>query len=346
MDTWILKKTRAAAFRRVIAWGVALAGGLLLATSDRRYIDNFLHGPYTLGAAELDAIADVETTPRYYARVSGSRVIDTGLREYSVKTNAGVETSRSESGGYYALVVGDKFLIFKTGGAADASKVVEGRLMPWPSELESEMFGSKEMQALRSRFYSFYVQNGSFHVVGYWVIVGALVFVGLLLWKGRPAWRHWRDPSSHPLVARTQPWGDPLGVAVEAERDFEAPQLKGGNGWRVGNKYLVASTFFGFDVLRLQDLLWGYKKVTKHSINFIPTGKTYEAILACYGGSAVITGKEQHVNDILAFAGQRAPWAVFGYSQELATHFNKQTQDFAAAVEQRRREWEQKGGRG
>jgi len=64
-------------------------GGLLVVTSDRRYIDNFLHGPYTLGAAELDAIADVETTPRYYARVSGSRVIDTGLREYSVKTNAG-----------------------------------------------------------------------------------------------------------------------------------------------------------------------------------------------------------------------------------------------------------------
>src|SRR6266850_3773432 len=301
MDTWIHKKTRAASVRRVVAWGVALVGGLLLATSDRRYIDNFVHGPYTLGAAELDAIEDVTTTPRYCARVSGSRVIDTGLREYSVKTSAGVETSRSESGAYYALVVGDKFLIFKTGGGGDAASVVEGRLVPWPSELETEMFGSKEMQALRSRFYPFYVQNGSFHVIGYWVIAGALVLAGLLLWKGVPAWRHWRDPSSHPLLARVGKWGDPLGVAVEAERDFETPYLKGGNGCGVGDKYLIQSTFFGFDMLRLQDLLWGYKKITKHSVNFIPTGKTYEAIVACYGGTATIPGKEKKVHELLAF---------------------------------------------
>jgi hypothetical protein len=345
MDTWILRKTRAASLRRVVAWGVALVGGLLLATSDRRYIDNFLHGPFTLGAADLDAIADVTTTPRYYARVTGSRVIDTGLREYSVSTTAGVETNRSESGGYYALVVGDKFLIFKTGTSADAANVAEGRLVPWPSELENEMFGSKEMQALRSRFYPFYVQNGSFHVVGYWVIAGALVLAGLLLWKGVPAWRHWRDQSSHPLLARTRSWGDPLGVAVEAEREFENPHLTGGNGWRVGDTYLLRSTLFRFDVLRLHDLLWAYKKVTKHSVNFIPTGKTYEAILSCYGGTAVITGKEPRVEEILAFVQQRAPWAVLGYSAEVATLFNKKTQEFAGAVEQRRREWQEKGGR-
>ena len=344
METWILKKIRAVSWRRVIAWGVSLVCGLLVATSDRRYINNFVRGPFTLGAAELDTIDDVETTPRYYARVSGSRVIDTGLREYSVKESANVQTSRTESGAYYALVVGDKFLIFKTGAGADVSSVVEGRLVPWPSELESRVFDSKEMQALRSRFYPFYVQNGSFRVVGIWAIVGILVFGLLLVWKGLPAWRYAQDPSDHPLLSRMQPWGDPLAVAVEAERDFEAPRFKGG-GWRVGDKYLVQSTLFAFDVLRLQDLLWAYKKITKHSVNFIPTGKTYEAILACYGGTAVIKGKEKQVEEILAFAQQRAPWAVLGYSAEIDTFFNKKTQEFAGAVEQRRREWQDKGGR-
>jgi hypothetical protein len=343
MDTWIVKKIRAVSVRRVIAWGVSLVAVLFLATSDRRYIANFLHGPYTLGAADLDAIADVTTTPRYFARVSGSRVIDTGLREYSVTTSAGVEKSRSESGAYYALVVGDKFLIFKTGG--EESSVAEGRLAPWPSELENELFDSKEMREIRSQFYPFYVANGSFRVGGYWVIGLGLVFVGLLVWKGVPAWRHARDPSSHPLLTRTQSWGDPLGVAVEAERDFSTPHVTGGGGWRVGDKYLVQSAFFTFDVLRLQDLLWAYKKVTKHSVNFIPTGKSYEAILACYGGTAVIKGKEKRVEEILEFAQQRTPWAVLGYSAELATLFNKKTGEFAGAVEQRRREWQEKGGR-
>ena len=59
-----LKKTRAVSFRRVVAWGVGLVGGLLLVTSDRRYIDNFLHGPYTLAAADLELtsqdIAEIE----------------------------------------------------------------------------------------------------------------------------------------------------------------------------------------------------------------------------------------------------------------------------------------------
>ena len=342
MDTWILKKIRAVSLRRVVAWSLGLVAGLLVATSDHRYIHNFLRGPFTLGAADLDSIRDVTTTPRYFARVSGSRVIDTGIREYSVRTSGGVETGRSESGAYYALVVGDKFLILKASG--DVSSVAEGKLAPWPSDLEAEVFDSKEMRALRSRFYPFYVADGSFRVAGYVVIVCALAFAGLLVWKGVPAWRYAREPSSHPLLARTQPWGDPLGVAVEAEREFGTPHFTGG-GWRVGDKYLIRSTVFAFDVLRLEDLLWAYKKVTKHSINFIPTGKTYEAILACYGGTAEIKGKEPRIEEILAFAQQRAPWAVLGYTEEIATFFNSKTQEFAGAVEQRRREWQEQGGR-
>ncbi len=345
METWIVKKIGAASWRRVVAWGVTLVAGLLLVTSDRRYIDNFLHGPYTLGAAELNAITDVTTTPHYFARVSGSRVIDTELREYSVSSSAGVEKSRTESGAYYALVIGDKFLIFKTGSGADVSSVVEGRLMPWPSELEGEMFDSKEMKDLRSRFYPFYVQNGSFRIVGVWMIAGTLAFALLLAWKGVPAWRYARDPSDHPLLARTQAWGNPLSVAAEAEREFAAPRFKGGGGWRVGDKYLVQSSLFTFDLLRLEDLLWAYKKITKHSVNFIPTGKTYEAILACYGGIAVIKGTEQSVEGLLAFAKERAPWAVIGYSAEIQQFFNTKRQEFAGTVEQRRREWQEKGGR-
>lgn len=335
METWILKKIGAVSFRRVIGCGACLVFGVWIVTSNTRYFDNFVNGPFTLGAAELDTIDDVETTPRYFARVTGSRVIDTGLREYSVSSRNGVETGRSESGGYYALVIGEKFLIFKS--RENATSVAEGRLAPWPSALEREMFDSKEMKELRPRFYSFYVENGSFRVYGYWTIVGAIVFAALLAWKGRPAWRHWRDPSAHPLVARMAPWGDPLGVAVLAEREFDAPRFRAG-GWRLGDTYLMRSTTFAFDVLRTRDLLWAYKKVTKHSYNFIPTGKSYEAILTCYGGSAVVKAKEKVVDAILTFAHQRAPWAVIGYSDELAGLFNKKQSEFVAAVEQRRAE--------
>lgn len=61
----------------------------------------------------------------------------------------------------------------------------------------------------------------------------------------------------------------------------------------------------------------------------------------CYGGAAEVKGREKMVDGILAFAAERAPWAVFGFSKELEKLFNKNTQDFCAAVEQKRCDWAQ-----
>ena len=219
-----------------------------------------------------------------------------------------------------------------------------GELAPWPSGLADQMFDSKEMRALRRRFYPFYVSNESFRLAGYIVIGLALVFAFLFVRQAVPAWRHLRDPSAHPLTTRMAPWGDPLGVAVVAEREFDSPRHKGGDGWRVGDTYLVRSTLFRFDVLRLQDLLWAYKKVTKHSINFIPTGKTYQAILTCHGGTAAMSGREKRVDEILAFAQQRVPWAVLGYTAEIAALFKNNAPEFARSVEERRSAWERQAG--
>jgi uncharacterized protein DUF6709 len=336
METWVLKMIRTAALRRVIAWGVVLAGGVLLFVSNARYVGNFVRGPFALDRAALDSIGDVGAAQRYFVRVTPERAIDTDIREYTTHTNAGVETSREVTGAYYALVLGDRLLITKTDG--EAPTVAEGSLEPLPADVESHLFDSKEMQAIRPRFYSFYVNNESFRLPGYIAIAVVLVLALLLVKIAAPAWRYYREPESHPLLQRIASWRvDPLGVAVEAERDFNTPRFKEGNGWRVGEKYLIRSAFFTFDLLRLTDLLWAYKKVTKHSVNFIPTGKTYDAILVCYGGSATIKAKEKRVEEMIRFAGERAPWAVIGYSAEVATLFAKDIRAFTAAVESRRR---------
>ena len=50
------------------------------------------------------------------------------------------------------------------------------------------------------------------------------------------------------------------------------------------------------------------------------------------------TAPEAKVRDVLAYAAGRAPWAVVGYTKELAEQFNKNTQQFCRAVETKRRE--------
>jgi hypothetical protein len=329
---------RARCVRRATAWGLALGCTILFAIAQYRYISNFLMGPFHFGQPELESITDVSTAPRYFARVTGSKAIDTGIQQITVRKRGGVETGRSVSGAYYALVVGDRLLVVKSG--AGALTTVEGELMVMPADLERQLFSTPGMEAIRSRFYPYYLNDVAFRLPGYIAIAVVLIFGFLLVKYGLPVWRYLQDPSSHPLARRLTSWGDPVGIALEAKREAGSPRYKGG-GWLVTDKYLIQWTLFSFDLLRLSDLLWAYKRVTRHSVNFIPTGKTYGAVFACYGGGAEVKGPETTVDSVLTFAAERAPWAVFGFSEELSKLFSQETQDFCAAVEQRRHEWVQ-----
>ena len=327
---------RARCRRRVTAWGLVLACALLFALAQHRYIRNFVAGPFDLGQADLDAISDVATAPRYFVSVTGARAIDTGIQEITTRKRAGVETSRSVSARYYVLVLGDRLLVVK--GSEGTPTTAEGALTAMPASLQRQLFDTPRMEAIRARFYPYYLDGASFRLPGYFAIAAALVLLVLVVKYAWPAWRHLQEISSHPLVKRVASWGDPVGTALEARREAGSPRHQGG-GWLVTDKYLIQSTLFTFDLLRLSDLLWAYKRVTKHRIYFIiPTGKTYAAVLACYGGSAEVKGPETKVDSILAFAAERAPWAVFGYSDELNKLFQEKTPDFCSAVEQRKRE--------
>lgn len=334
MDTWVHQRIRTICRRRVVAWCLVAGGALLFALGQHRYISNFIRGPFDFGQAELDTIEDVSAAPRYFVRVTGSRLIDTGIQRITTKKRAGVE-SRSVSATYYALVVGDRLLIVKR--SEGAATMAQGELIAMPEDLQRHLFNTPQMQAIRGRFYPYYLDESAFRVPGYIGVAVALILAVLLIRYGRPAWRYAQDAASHPVVKRAASWGDLIGTAVEARREADSPRYRGG-GWRVTDKYLIQSAPFAFDLLRLSDLLWAYKKVTKHSVNFIPTGKTYACVLACYGGTAEVTGREKDVDSLLSFAAERAPWAVFGFTDELSRAFRQKTADFCAAVEQRKHE--------
>ena len=333
MDNWIQQMVRAMCRRRVVAWSLLLGCAILFALGQQRYITNFLSGPYEFGQAELDMIGDVSSAPRYFVRVTGSKAIDTGIQQITTRTRHGSQTNRV-SAAYYVLVVGDRLLVAKS---AEGAPTVQGELTAMPVDLERHLFNTPQTEALRSRFYPYYLDNTAFRVPGYIGIAAALLLVVLLVKFGLPAWRYLQDVSSHPVVRRVASWGDPTGIALEVRREAGSPRYTGG-GWLVTDRYLIRRAPFAFDVLRLSDLLWAYKSVTKHSVNFIPTGKTYAGVLACYGGTAEVTGPEKKVDSLLSFASERAPWAIFGYSDDLNNLFRRNTGDFCGAVEQRKRE--------
>ncbi|HXG98201.1 MAG TPA: hypothetical protein VNJ06_13955 [Gemmatimonadales bacterium] len=123
------------------------------------------------------------------------------------------------------------------------------------------------------------------------------------------------------------------------------PLARAGRGGASGTRSSCVRRFSRSSSCGFTTCCGAHKKITRHSVNFIPTGKTYEAIVACYGGTATIPGKEKKVNELLTFVQQRAPWAIYGYSDQLAATFTKHRQDFVRSVEQRRQEWAQTTGK-
>ena len=340
MDTWILQMCRAKYRNQVTAWALTAALAIAIGLANTRYIGNFLRGPFNIGAADLAQVGDVTTTPHYFVKVAGTKAMDTGLQEVSVETENGVEKSRNVTANYYALAVGDRLLVVKSPGAA--LRVAEGTLTPMSYDLDQNLFSSPDMQAVRSHFYPFYLDAASsFRAGGYWGIAIGIVLLALLAWKARPAWHGLQEPGSHPLAVRVGKWGSPVDTSAAIEREWRAPGNKRMGSWTVTPRYLIQSALFRFNVLRFEDLLWAYKKVTKHSINFIPTGKTYQAIVHAYGGSAELPGSQKVVDEMLQESARRAPWAIVGFSAEIQQLFLKNNREFCAAVEERRQKLRQ-----
>src|SRR5262245_33022753 len=157
MDSeWILGMVNGRSLRRVVAWVVVVAAVVLLVNGQRRYFRNFFGGPYVLGAAELGAIGDVAQTPRYFVKVTGSQVEESGIQEITVRKRHGFETGRSVSN-YYVLTVGDRFLVCKSGSSA--STTFQGELEPMPADLAAQLSHELGAEVIHDHSYPYYLND-------------------------------------------------------------------------------------------------------------------------------------------------------------------------------------------
>jgi hypothetical protein len=321
----------------VIAWVLTAAAGVAVLLTNTRYVRNFLAGPYPFGAKELAQVTDVESTPRYFVSVAADKVFDTGVQEITTTTRNGVQEGSRVSAGYYAVLVGDRFLIVKS--ATKPASRVAGELGSIPGDLSEHLFSGPKGNEARSRSYPFYLEAEGFRTPGYWGIgIGAL-FLLLVFTYGRRAWNRLRDIQTHPVVRRASQWGDLTTVSVDAEQELTNGVRYRSHGVILTDRFAFQKSFFAFQLLRMQDLLWAYKKITKRSVNFVPVGKDYSAEMVFYGGTLAFAGKEKLVEEVLRFASQRAPWAVLGFTEEIKNIYTKQQAEFCQAVEARRQQF-------
>ena len=89
--------------------------------------------------------------------------------------------------------------------------------------------------------------------------------------------------------------------------------------------------------MRRDEIVWAYKKRTKHSVNFIPTGSSYSLLVRdARGKLPELSNSEQLVNSYLASLAEQTPWVIFGYNGKLEKLYKKELQSFVQTVSDRR----------
>jgi hypothetical protein len=336
MTTWIERTARQKSIGQVALFLVVTAIVVWICAANSAYLKVFFKGPPPATVADLDAAQNADSsnqpiaTP--YVTVTGDKVLNAGVEE--VTTTDGV--IKNVSAGFYALRVGDRILIVKSGKTP--STTVGGELGSMPFDLKSELFPPGTDPADEAVFYPLLL-DATYRESGYAGAFWALLAEGLFGFFGFRSWRRLSGQVEHPAITRAKAWGDLAVTSAEVERELEmAVKVKGG-GWTLTQNYAVKNARLSFDLFRLDNLVWVYKKATKRRVNFIiPAGTTYAAQLNFSDGQAEVVGKQKKVDELLAMASERAPWAVKGHSDDLAKFYKSSRNSFVAEVMKRKSE--------
>jgi hypothetical protein len=333
METWIRRAVRQRAYRQLWLWAIGAAFIALCFYASRTYWRNFFQGPYQMGA---DQLAEPSDPNKEFVEITGDKVFPSGIQTVTTQTRNGVKESSYVSSEYYLLVVArTRALIVESKGPP--SLTVSGEARPVPAGLVDEIFPKPEDANLKDRVYPFYLSTlDDYKSSGYFGLGCAALYLIAMSYFGRRAWRYVEEPEMHPVVQRVESWSDAMQVAVMSEREMEQAVKFRRSGTTITDNFLIKRGFLGFNLFPLQHLLWAYKKETTQMINFIPVGKTRQAVLVFYGGSVELPSGKKRVDEVLSYVLGKAPWAIAGYSKDLRKAFKKDTRGFCAAVEERR----------
>jgi hypothetical protein len=333
METWIRKACRKRAYRQLWTWIILTISGLLIAASFQTYWNNFFKGPFEISRYQLETMTQPDGDQQFVS-VTGSKEVPSGVDVITTESRNGQKTSEYVSSHYYVLVAGDRLLVVQA--EKEPPLHIEGQLKYLAPNILDLMVPDKQDADFRSRFYPLMLDTTDSYRLPGWIFFGCLLVWCFLLWKfALPAWNSTKEITNHSVVKRIESWSNASEIADLAQQQRSTAKLKG-RGLTITEDFVVEHTFYRFDLFLWNDLLWAYEKITTRTIYLVlPISRTSQAILVFYGGSVNIPAKKTRVAEILQMAARRSPWAVFGYTPELANSFKKTTSDFCAAVDAR-----------
>jgi hypothetical protein len=297
---------------------------------------NLKQGPAKFDEARLVAISNPSFQFRDFITVEGENTRSTGITAIEKTTRNGVVESQRTTGEYMAVIVGQHILVVRA-KPGEVRRNYTGALTSLPDDLRKAVYSDLEDPNLKAAVLPVMIDaTGSYGeglILGY-VVVDALTLSSL--WMLFLSKRRTEMPERHPLCKALSQYGPLYSVVPQIDADIAAGTATF-NSVTFSRDWIVSCWLTQVAVMKRDELVWVYKKRTKHSVNFIPTGSSYSLVLRDSRGKILeLSNSERDVNAYLSSLADQTPWVIFGFDKELAKLYKKHLQTFAQTVSDRK----------
>lgn len=112
-------------------------------------------------------------------------------------------------------------------------------------------------------------------------------------------------------------------------------------GIRVNTEYFMAVRFAAVYFAEAKDLIWVYSSIVRHSVNFIPAGKTYSLKVCKADGKQfdIQMKNERAVNEAIDYVARNMPYLIFGYDDTLLNMYNQNRSEMVRQVTDERNKY-------
>jgi hypothetical protein len=297
---------------------------------------NLKQGPAKFDEAQLLAMDSPNLQMRDFISVEGQKTVSTGITAIEKTSRNGVVESQRTTGEYMAMIVGSHILVVKA-KPGETRQSYTGAITSLPEDLKKAIFSDMADPKLQAATLPMMLDAkdsyGEDLILGY-IVVGALALPGF--WMLIQSKRRAEVPERHPICKALSQYGPLYSVVPQIDADVAAGCATF-NSVTFSRDWIISCWVTQAAVMRRDEVIWAYKKRTKHSVNFIPTGSSYSLVLRDTRGKLLeLSNSEQNVNGYISSLAEQTPWVFFGYNKEREKLYKKHLQAFAQTVSDRK----------
>ena len=112
------------------------------------------------------------------------------------------------------------------------------------------------------------------------------------------------------------------------------------HGLRLDNRYFLMVVKDKVHFIETRDIVWIYPIMTKHSVYYIPTRKTYAIKIKKRNGKElkIDIRNKKIMDDLMSYIASRTPYIVLGYDKDIELIYIRNRNEMAQEVDRRRQE--------